>query len=1391
MRILLSILVSFLFVGISNANDGGSMAIVVDAGEPQTLCFGETLNLDDLGASISGDVSDGMWFTMGDGLFLPGNGMSGVFSLTDQYQPGPEDLGNGGFTLILVSDDPDGSGPMVEVSDQVSITFMNAPALVCNSSINISLAEACEQEVDVFMLLANPAEPYDKYLIELFDEQGESIPNNLLTVDHLGMDVTFTVGHSCTNSTCSGEIEVSDNIPPFLNCFQTEADCEYGVDPEVVGLPIPFYATATSTGAYSYSVENLDACGMVILTYQDTEVEMTCASTGYVKEITRAWFAEDETGNSSSCTQIILVNPLPLSAVMSPPDYDGTDELPLSCDGDWEALDNGYPSPESTGMPSFPDCGNIDATYSDVEFEECGAGFKVVRQWFVIDWCTSESFNENQIIKILDKTGPVFDCPEDLTLSTQPYDCISKSFDLMFVDSVYDCSAYDTSFRVLTLDTVDVTDLYINSNNVLSGLPLGEHYLLYVATDVCGNASQCTTLVTVIDDTAPFAVCDGYTQIALGSNGVAELFATSIDDESFDNCGSITMEIAKMTDECGWGLDFGPKAHFCCSEVGDTVLVAFRVTDEVGLSNTCMVSVFIEDKLPPSILCPTNITIDCDFDYDSDDLSVFGSVVEGETNTEPIIIQGIVYGEDGYFEDNCEATVEEDVVFDLECGAGTITRTFTATDLYGQSASCVQTITIITTNPFLESDINWPNNFEMNGCDTIQADPLTTGEPTWDENKCALVASTYEDQIFYISGGACIKILREWTVIDWCQYDSGSTTAGIWTYLQEIKLKNNIAPEFVSCADQDICSYDEDCTSELITFTAFVNDDCTDSLNLLYLWNLDYDDDGIMDESGQGVQFERTVLFGTHRVFWTVEDGCGNSTTCDYAVTVRDCKNPTPYCNSSITTTIMPSAGMIQIWAQDYDYGSYDNCTAQEDLIFSFSQNINDDNRVIVCEDIENGVAQLFTLELWVTDEYGNQERCEVSFIVQDNADACPNGTIKGKIAGRVRTQRDKNIPEVELEYTVSIDTFSGMEMTDEQGEFTLEQTPEFLKYVFSPSYETSPNAGVSTLDLVMMQQHILGIKEFNNPYDIIASDVNDNDKVSSSDLLTMRKMILGIIAEWPKEIENWVFVDSAFVFDDETYPFNYPDSIVIENLLDTAEHVNFVAVKMGDVNGSYKPGLSGKGDDIETRTNGYAVMDMNGQAHGDGSWTYTLRVNEEDDIDGLQFSMYVPEGSEIKSNYIAEGEYVITNNEVKVSWVNTHSVSITNEAFLEIHTPKEINIHFSNGLSPEVYINLVPVDIVIDYTEKEQNELQPAITNSIHALENPFYEDLRLNVAESYNTLEIEIFDVSGARIYQDQRSNGPQSIQISSTNFKLSGMYFIRAIIDGVHHTMKVVRR
>ena len=68
---------------------------------------------------------------------------------------------------------------------------------------------------------------------------------------------------------------------------------------------------------------------------------------------------------------------------------------------------------------------------------------------------------------------------------------------------------------------------------------------------------------------------------------------------------------------------------------------------------------------------------------------------------------------------------------------------------------------------------------------------------------------------------------------------------------------------------------------------------------------------------------------------------------------------------------------------------------------------------------------------------------------------------------------------------------------------------------------------GVSTLDLVKIQRHILGLEELNSPYKLIAADVNADNEIKASDLTELRKLILGIITDLPTN-ESWRFVESG-----------------------------------------------------------------------------------------------------------------------------------------------------------------------------------------------------------------------------------------------------------------------
>ena len=53
---------------------------------------------------------------------------------------------------------------------------------------------------------------------------------------------------------------------------------------------------------------------------------------------------------------------------------------------------------------------------------------------------------------------------------------------------------------------------------------------------------------------------------------------------------------------------------------------------------------------------------------------------------------------------------------------------------------------------------------------------------------------------------------------------------------------------------------------------------------------------------------------------------------------------------------------------------------------------------------------------------------------------------------------------------------------------------------------------GVTALDLVLVQRHLLGLTRLDDPFKIIAADINGDGRVSAFDLVDLRRLILGTI---------------------------------------------------------------------------------------------------------------------------------------------------------------------------------------------------------------------------------------------------------------------------------------
>ena len=696
---------------------------------------------------------------------------------------------------------------------------------------------------------------------------------------------------------------------------------------------------------------------------------------------------------------------------------------------------------------------------------------------------------------------------------------------------------------------------------------------------------------------------------------------------AFDNCDSDEyLYVVEITDPCG----FSEYAQFCCADVSTSPKqVVFRVIDKSGNWNECMVNAIVQDKLPPRITCPPHMTVTCNDYFDTAKLyHTFGWAT-------------------AY--DNCDnIRITTDSIIDLNsCRIGKITRTFTATDPGGRTATCTQIIHVHGPEfPFVMAENRWPLDVTIQGCEDPNDDafsPDNLGKPNLAaDNICSLVGAEYDDQIFTFNnsfGEACFKILRHWTVIDWCQrYDlpGGGYEYRTWTHTQIIKVYDPVKPVITSsCAPKSTCTFDPTCTDGYIELTASATDVCTQVLR--YTYKIDAFNDGSFEsglsKSGLGNTADASNRYpiGTHKIVWAFEDRCGNVTKCEQLFTIANCKAPTPYCINGLATSLMPmdtdndgtpDTGMVEIWAKDFDNGSSHPCGYRVYLSFApitLGQNgvpVVVASRTFTCNNLGRNDVNLYA---GVLTPMGTivQDFCSTFINIQDNFDVCDDVDGRFVVNGAVMTETDAPVKEVNV-------SLEGSEMnliTNNTGTYNFEGMLSGSNYVVRPTKNDDHINGISTLDLVMIQRHILGIEKLNSPYKLIAADVNKDKKITASDLTELRKLILGIVNEFSNNT-SWRFIDKAYTFQDAQYAQaeSFPEVYYIENMNSNME-ANFMSIKVGDVNGNVVANVN----DHNTESRSSSIMELTAENQ---TLTAGQTINvpvvlaQNADVSGFQFTV-------------------------------------------------------------------------------------------------------------------------------------------------------------------------
>ena len=170
-------------------------------------------------------------------------------------------------------------------------------------------------------------------------------------------------------------------------------------------------------------------------------------------------------------------------------------------------------------------------------------------------------------------------------------------------------------------------------------------------------------------------------------------------------------------------------------------------------------------------------------------------------------------------------------------------------------------------------------------------------------------------------------------------------------------------------------------------------------------------------------------------------------------------------------------------------------------------------------------------------------------------------------MAGLVARENDDAVEAVEV--ALSGQTSSSI-MTTATGTYEFADLPMGYDYTVTPSRDDDHRNGISTFDLIIIQQHLLGIASIDSPYKLIAADVNRTNSITTLDMIQIQKLILGEIDAFSNNT-SWRFVDRDYVFPVPSNPWfsQFPETITINNLDTDVMSNDFVAVKVGDVNNS------------------------------------------------------------------------------------------------------------------------------------------------------------------------------------------------------------------------------
>jgi len=428
-----------------------------------------------------------------------------------------------------------------------------------------------------------------------------------------------------------------------------------------------------------------------------------------------------------------------------------------------------------------------------------------------------------------------------------------------------------------------------------------------------------------------------------------------------------------------------------------------------------------------------------------------------------------------------------------------------------------------------------------------------------------------------------------------------------------------------------------------------------------------------------------------------------------------------------------------------------------------------------------------------------NRDEIEEAIANGAVAGTCEEADMMAMLAGETYTFKGEMIENVRIQ-----NNYDAQTMTSVEGAYAFPNNPMYEKYELMPDKNDDPLNGVSALDLILIQQHLLGISAIDNPYYMLAADINGDGRISGSDIAELRKLLLGQIDSFQSN-NSWRFIPVKDGIN-ESNPYEYDEEIIIQSLSQDEMDIDWIGVKTGDVSGdavanslNTSKARSDKSIDIVTSDQ---VIEKGQEV------IIPIYSASPIKLRAMQLGLYITEldivGVESGVLDISPTDFVIFDDARGFNMLVTpHSLIDANNTrplFTIIATSKT-----QSQLSDILDISAGSIqDLIIDDTYSPQIT-KLSITNDSRALSsvddyklyqnlpNPFDDNttIAFDISEA-NEVTFEFYNAQGILLYKTRESypKGKNSISVKTTDLGgIRGLVYYQMEVKGFKSTRSMV--